>query len=184
MWPSFLLTVDVFNSTNCGYLQFTKLDGYPLHLLWRRGFVRLIVSDSCRSFAFLTDPQTHEVAEREADQSPHQRPLLDPLRNRFGGATTRLNDVLHHSARLRPSLLCRFARVAQHLSCLAGRRHGSRCSILDYFLGLAGCGGGSSRGAFDVLADRFSGLCHARLHAPLIIRRRIAHHAPPSDVPL
>ena len=97
--------------------------------------VRLIVSDSCRSFAFLTDPQTREVAEREADQSHHQRPLLDLLRNRFGGATTRVNDVLRHPARLRPSLLCRFACVAQHFSCLTGCCHGSRGSILNYFLG-------------------------------------------------
>src|SRR3984893_5791169 len=96
--------------------------------------------------AFLMNPQTREVAEGEADQSHHQRPLLDLLRNRFGGATTRLNDVLHHSARLRPALLCRVARVAQHFSCLAGRRHGSRCSILYYFLGLAGCGGRDSPG--------------------------------------
>src|SRR6266478_5569005 len=36
--------------------------------------------------------------------------------------------------------------------------------------------------ALLMLADRFSGLCHARLHAPWIIRRRIAHHAPPYDV--
>src|SRR6266446_9788332 len=35
--------------------------------------------------------------------------------------------------------------------------------------------------ALLMLADRFSGLCHARLHAPWIIRRRIAHHAPPYD---
>src|SRR4029077_10622205 len=141
-------------------------------------------SDYCRSFAFLMDPQTRKVAEREAHQSHRQRPLLDLLRNRFGGATTRINDVLRHSARLRPSLLCRFARVAQHFSCLTGHCHGSRGSILNYVLGLAGCGGGSSRGAFDVLADCFSGLCHARLHAPWIIRKRIAHHASPYDVVL
>jgi hypothetical protein len=59
-------------------------------------------------------PQTREVAEREADQSHHQRHLLDLLRNRFGGATTPINDVLHHPARLRPSLLCGIAGAAEH----------------------------------------------------------------------
>ena len=43
-------------------------DGCSLHLLWRRRFdVRLIVSDSFRSAAFFVNPQTREVAEREAD---------------------------------------------------------------------------------------------------------------------
>src|ERR1700719_4105852 len=105
--------------------------------------------------AFLMNPQTREVAEGEADQSHHQRPLLDLLRNRFGGATTSINDVFRHPARLRPGLLCRFACVAEHFCYLTGRSHGSGGSILNYFLGLAGCGGGDSRGAFDVLADCF-----------------------------
>src|SRR3984893_584322 len=178
MWLSFLnpgLTVDVFNSTT--------LDGCSLHLLWRRGLcVRPIVSDPYRTAAPTLNPQARDVAKREADQSHHQRPLLDLLRNRFGGATTRINDVLHHPARLRPGLLCRVARVAQHFSGLTGRFHGSRGSILNYFLGVAGCGGGRSRGALNVLADCFSGLYHARLHAPWIIRRRIAHHGSPYDV--
>src|SRR3984893_3784432 len=100
MWLSFLnpgLTVDVFNSTT--------LDGCSLHLLWRRGLcVRPIVSDPYRTAAPTLNPQARDVAKREADQSHHQRPLLDLLRNRFGGATTRINDVLHHPARLRPKL--------------------------------------------------------------------------------
>jgi hypothetical protein len=77
--------------------------------------VRPIVSDYSRSFAFLMDPQTRKVAEREAHQSHRQRPLLDLLRNRFGGATTCVNDVLRHPARARPGLLCRLARVGPAL---------------------------------------------------------------------
>jgi hypothetical protein len=40
---------------------------------------------------------------------------VDLQRNRFGRATTRINDVLRHSACLRPSLLCRLARIAQEI---------------------------------------------------------------------
>src|ERR1700756_2157594 len=89
---------------------------------------RLIVTSSSKSTASL-NPQARDAAEREADQSHHQRPLLDLLRNRFGGSTARTNDVLRHPARLQPSLLCRVARVAQHFSRLTGSLYGSRGSI-------------------------------------------------------
>src|SRR6202011_6285944 len=100
-----------------------------------------IVSDYCRSAAPTLNPQARDVAEREADQSHHQRPLLDLLRNRFGGATTRLNDVLRHPARLRPSLLCRFARVAFLVWLAAATVAAAASSTI--FLALAAAAGGA-----------------------------------------
>src|SRR6266478_5129997 len=71
------------------------------------------------------NPQTRHVAEREADQNRNQWVLADLPRNGSGRATTRIHDVLRHSARLRPGLLCRFACIAQHFFRLTDRRRGS-----------------------------------------------------------
>jgi hypothetical protein len=80
------------------------------------------------------NPPARNVAECTPDQNSEQWVLADLPRNGTGRATTRINDVLRHSARLRPSLLCRFARLAQHFFCLTGCRRGSRGSILNYLL--------------------------------------------------
>jgi hypothetical protein len=90
--------------------------------LWRKSFgLRFTVDDSSRSTAPSVNPQTRDVAEREADQNRNQWVLADLPRNGSARATTRIHDVLRHSARLRSGLLCRLACVAQHFLGLTGR---------------------------------------------------------------
>jgi len=75
--------------------------------------------------------QARDVAEREANQNRHQRLLVDLPRNGSGRSTTRIHDMLSNSARLRPSLLCRFSRVAQHFFRLTDCRRGRLGSVLN-----------------------------------------------------
>lgn len=76
------------------------------------------------------------------------------------------------SARLRPSLLRRFA---QYFFCLTGRGGGGRGSIVYPAIFWARPTATALR-ALNVLAD------YARLQAACIVRRRIAHHASPFDI--
>jgi hypothetical protein len=124
----------------------------------------MIISGSSWSTASL-NPQARDVAESKADRNRDQRLLADLPRNGSGRATTRIHDVLRHSARLRPSLLCRFACIAQCFFCLIGARRGS---ILNCLLCLSGRCGGGSRGALHALAECPSGFCHARLQVSYI----------------
>jgi len=81
---------------------------------------------SALSFAVLpglpssVNPAARDVAERAGDQNSDQWGLADLPRNGTGRTTTRIDDVLRHSARLRPSLLCGFARIVQHFFRPAG----------------------------------------------------------------
>jgi hypothetical protein len=129
------------------------------------------------------NPPASEVAEREANQN---RTAINGFpsicRETDLAATTRIYDLLRHSARLRPSLLCRLARIAQHFFRLTDRRRGSLGSVLNNLLGLTGRCGGGSRGALHALAECLSGLSHARLQVSHIVRRRILHHLTPFDI--
>jgi hypothetical protein len=60
------------------------------------------------------NPPARNVAECAADQNRNYLVLADLSRKGTGRATTRINDVLRHTARLRPSLPCRVAGIAQH----------------------------------------------------------------------
>jgi hypothetical protein len=114
-------------------------------------------------------PPTRDVAERTVDQYGHQRVLVDLPRNRSVRVMSRVHDVCHRLARLRPGLSCRYTHTAEDFLRLTGDRRRTRGRVLYRFLGVASsCDGGRSC-ASHVLADCLSGLCYPRRQASCVV---------------
>jgi hypothetical protein len=145
-----------------------------IEVLWRKRFgAGLIPSLSLRSTTSSADPHSREIAKRKASHNRRQRVPVNLLRNRTGRATTRIYNIFCHGARLGPSTLRRFTRIAQYFGRLTGCGGCSCSSIRNYWLGVPGHCGGGCRGALHSIADGLSDLCHPRFHAYRIVQRRI-----------
>jgi hypothetical protein len=76
--------------------------------------------------------------------------LANLPRNGSGRATTRINNLLRHVARLRPGLLGCFSRIGQRFIRLTDRGYSGLGSILNDLLGVTGRRGAGRRGALPM----------------------------------